>query len=170
MVKLWDLSSGEEFVSIKKHPRNAASVRLSPDGKMLASSGIGEVIFIWGIPSYKLLNELIGHKTVISALDFSNDGNFLASLGTETLKLWSIKNWELLHSIELKTERPLPMVISPDCKTIAVGSSYLVQLGDVKSRELKTKFDVKPKGVYTLSFSPDGKWLAMGATDKKIRI
>jgi WD40 repeat protein len=39
-VKLWDLSSGKETLTLRGHVKEVTSVALSPDGECLASTAL----------------------------------------------------------------------------------------------------------------------------------
>ena len=64
------------------------SVAISPDGKLVAAAtafwGIDREceIKIWRIDSKELLWTFKGHSSSIMDVDFSPDGNYLASIGT----------------------------------------------------------------------------------------
>jgi eukaryotic-like serine/threonine-protein kinase len=89
-VKLWDLTSGKELVTLKGHLEAVTGVCFSPDGKRLVSGG-GKEVKIWDVTSRKELVSLTGHTARVTSVAFSPDGVHFAS-GSEdkTVRVWNI--------------------------------------------------------------------------------
>lgn len=120
----------------------------------------------------KALPDFIAHKTTVSSVAFSPDGNFLAVAGGELadprektpaigeLSVWDLKTRKRLMTFEGNKEFLDTVVFSPDGKYLASSSSdNIVRLWDVATGKQVTIFDDSHR-VLTLSFSPDGKTLA----------
>src|SRR5205807_2358554 len=83
-VRLWELPSGKEL-----HRFRAGSIAFSPDGTLFACGGRGTegaevnmgVIRLYERATGKLVRELHGHKTPVTAVVFSPDGRTLFSRG-----------------------------------------------------------------------------------------
>jgi len=169
-IILWNIKTGEKLITLNAFQRNVTSLSFSPNSKSLASGGIGEKFILWDIPSGNKIQEFTEHRIVVSGVKYSPDGEYFVSLGSESLKVWSTIDWELIYEISLEAKFPRVLVISPNSKIIAVGFDFKAQLWNLKSGEPIETIDVKPKGVDSLCFSPDMKFFVMGAADKKIRI
>src|SRR5262249_55757336 len=99
-VKIWDLASGKEVVTLQSHARPVVSVAFSPDGKMLASAcdstapfdirtGLVEKddnIKLWDVATGKEKLTLKGLTAKVQSLCFGPDGAKLASAGQ--IKIW----------------------------------------------------------------------------------
>jgi WD40 repeat protein len=60
---------------------------ISPDGKRVATAG--HVIKIWELDTGREIFELSGHISTITGLDFTSDGEYLASTSVDgTARLW----------------------------------------------------------------------------------
>ncbi len=97
-IRLWEVPTGKELLTIPAYSRWPTAITFSPDGKILAGGGVydqninrSSVIRVWEVPSGKVLKTLPGHIEGIKALRFSNDGKTLASSGDGTILLW---DWE----------------------------------------------------------------------------
>src|SRR5205085_10172383 len=62
MVKIWDVISGEELMSLKADALSVKCVSWSPDGKRIASAGFDAVIGIWDSATGEQRAALTGHS------------------------------------------------------------------------------------------------------------
>ena len=68
-----------------------ASIALSPDGRLLAVGGFGEVVRVWDVRTRKLVHELDQGGNGAFTLEFSPDGRTLAISGYEpAASLWDV--------------------------------------------------------------------------------
>ncbi len=90
-IKLWDVATGKELISLKGHEYCVSSVIFSPDGKTLATGDEEKTIKLWDVATGKELATLKGHTESIVSLTFSADGKMLASTSEDkTIKLWDV--------------------------------------------------------------------------------
>jgi WD40 repeat protein len=76
--------------SVAGHSATPFGLAISPDGKMLASAGRGQIL-LWDTATGGLVAELPGHRQWIFGLSFSPDAKTLASGSADgTIKLWSL--------------------------------------------------------------------------------
>ena len=81
-----DLESGN---TIKLEAGDITEVRLSPDGRYLASS-VGNNVQIWDVSAGKIVQRLIGHTSSITAITFTLDGRYIATAAEDG----SIRTWD----------------------------------------------------------------------------
>ena len=182
-IEVWDIENRRRLVTIDAQHRrdyflssstsSISSLSFSPDGELLASGGRHDY-------NVQLWNALTGeHVTTVSttnrgsivALVFSDDGKFLASLGSGIIEVWNViskepSNWINAH----EGGHWNSLSFSPDGKLLASGGfSQSRWETDIEHSEIKL-WDTGTTGtgslVATLSghgpvvFSPDGKFLA----------
>jgi WD40 repeat protein len=123
-IKLWDLSTGNERLTLKGHTDLVLSVTFSPDGKTLASGSFDHTAKLWDMPTGKERATLRGHLGAVHSVAFSPDGKTLASGsvdGPEKIKLWDVATWQ--ERLAFKTNiQVLAVAFSPVGKVLASGS------------------------------------------------
>jgi hypothetical protein len=169
---------------------SVASVKFSPDGKLLAVGGYQEVRLFAPVTAGNLppagglaqatdggaVATLTGHADYVRSLAFSPDGNLLASAGGPCqrggeIKIWDVASRRLVRTLQGHKDCIYSVAWSPDGKLIASGSyDRTVKLWDASSgAEVKTLQD-HIDAVFAVAFSPDGKRLASASQDRTVKI
>jgi WD40 repeat protein len=92
-VKLWDLSTLEEIMTLGGHAGPVTNVDVSPDGRLIATAGFDGSAKLWDAGSGAELMTFFGHDRIVHSVAFSPDGRFLATAsgdGTVMLRLLPI--------------------------------------------------------------------------------
>jgi WD40 repeat protein len=181
MAYWWDLVSGDRSINNvetqnhfeKLNDLNSIkNLALSPDNKILATSGDDDRVCLWNLESDKPFKIFKGHQGAIERLTFSTDSKLLATASKDkTAILWNVESGQLLKTFIGHLDGVSSIVISPDGKLLATGSwDKTVKLWDMTSGwQQKTWFEHKGC-VRSVVFSPDGTLLATGSSDCKIHL
>ena len=174
-VKVWDVVSGKELLTLKKgegqYAAASTTVAFSPDGKRLASVWSDDTVKVWDAVSGQEICTFKGH----TSLSFSPDGKSLASASEDkTVKLWDVATGKEILTLRGHTAGVASVSISPDGQRLASASpkDNTVKLWDLnRGQEVLT---LKVPGVRSVVFSPDGKRLVSTSPkngwDDEIRI
>src|SRR5216684_431281 len=84
--------------------RDIYALAFSPDNKMLAGSGWGNVICLWDVVTGKEIRRFSGHQGWIWSVAFSPDGKTLASGSADH----TIRFWETATGKEIRRLNDLP--------------------------------------------------------------
>jgi WD40 repeat protein len=139
VVKIWDVSSRQER-SMLDLP--AASLAISPDGKILAAGSsngwiqllnpvTGKTIQLWDPVAGKagVFPRLPGHAGPVLSVAFSPDGKTLASGGSDgKIKLWDPVTGQERATLEGDTDAVFSLAFRPDGRMLASGSVGVVML------------------------------------------
>jgi hypothetical protein len=84
-VKVWDVQSGKDILTLKGHTGNVFSVAISPDGKRIVSGGADSVrgkpgeVKVWDAQSGRDTLALKDHTGTVLSVAFSADGRRIVS-------------------------------------------------------------------------------------------
>ena len=173
MVKLWDVSSGENINTFHGPRGLSTSVAFSPDGTKLASSisGGDGTVEIREAATGKNINTIAGHLAGVQSIVFSPDGTKLAAgLSGSGVKLWEIETGQQVATF---SEKVKSVAFSPDGMTLA--STHPGALGGIKLWDIETGRNIATlqgsrERVWSVVFSPDGTKLASGSEDKTVKL
>ena len=170
-IKLWNLD-GKLIKSWQGHLKDNNSmfepiqdISFSPDGNKIATiSRVDKQVKIWDLQG-NLLKSWQTNDKLVTNINFSRDGQTLATAGDKTVKLWNLEG-NLLQTISGHKENIASVSFSSDGKIIATGSAdSTVKLWDRKSGKLLHTLQ-HHESVRSVNFSPDSKILVSASGDK----
>ncbi len=177
-VIFWDAQIGEEIRSFTATTKKLYGMALSPDGKLLVTTGgnwqqttTGEAK-VWDAATGKLLKELPGFQRHAWTPAFSPDGKLLAvSGGQNTVRLYDTATWAEKSRLAV-TVGVRALAISPDGKTIATASETnsdpVVKLWDIDTGHERISLSGLKDLVFHLRFTPDGKTVMAACGDSRV--
>lgn len=143
-----------------------------PDGQTIAAGAQDGTVRFRRVADGKELSVVQAHQGEIWALEYSHDGKYLASGGTDRcVCLWNAQPmhkpcWKLAHGGAIQS-----VAFSPDGRVLATAcNDGLVRLLEVETGKQIGVLIGHKSSVRSVAFSPDGKTLASGGTDGTVRL
>ncbi len=145
--------------TIAKRPKTTAAKR-SPEGAPPTAN-----------PFVKEKMRLESPKTPIRAFSLSADGQKLATIGGQTVRLWDLTKGEELEVVAQENSSQMDAIaFSPDRNEIAWGVYNKIKLQNLNDPRLSRTLQKHTNTVFSIAFSPDGQWVASGEMSNRIKI
>lgn len=177
-VMIWRADSGQLLKTLMlTGTRSRPNAAFAPDGKTLAVSN-GNAVQLWDVASWEPLGVFNGHRDLVVALAFSNDGKTLFTVSFDcTARFWDVATRtekSQLGKVDLSRGARdglyLCMDVSPVGKSLAVGrEDGMHQILDTASGKELIRWQDPDGEVSKIVFSPDGQALA-STTGQSIRL
>ena len=172
-VRLWDLTSKDEWMTLRGHTGWTNVLAFSPNGEMLASGSTDKTVQLWDTTTGELLAILTGHINGIIALAFSPDGKMLVSSSTDgTIRFWQTETGAPVDNlITGHTQSIKAATFFQGGSTLAsVAFNGVITFWDVETSQKSAIQDAGQRNWFpTLAFSPNGTKLAsVGAENTMI--
>lgn len=158
MIKVWNLESRQELVTIRGHSELVWSLAFSPDSKSLFSASSDRTVRQWELSSGKRLaifKGLVPEFYEFFTVAVSPDGQSLAAAGggdNETgqypIKVWDIKSGREIASLKGHNLAVRTLSFSPDGKLLAsAGLDQTIRLWDYHTGQALLNLQVDTKTV-----------------------
>lgn len=151
--------------TIEAHSGPVDALTFTADGQFLISGGSRHdaQLKVWWLETGREVDSLRAHRTSITALALSPDGEILASVGDDAgINLWHWKTGDYTRTFLDHSSNILSLAITPDSQTLITGALDGIRLWNLsKQRPLYTlnRFDNQ---TYALAIHPEGDILASG--------
>lgn len=188
-VQLWHATSGRALESLQNHAVAAADLAFSGDGTLVSCADDGQVL-AWDLnPGWQLVGQLgttadqpldlaaspfVGR---VLALDFSEDGRFLATGGGDPsrsgeLLIWNMADHTLAKNIvDAHSDTVMAVDFSRDGKyLLSGGADKFVKLFEVETGKHVRSFEGHTHHVLGVAWKADAATIASAGADNQIKV
>jgi WD40 repeat protein len=153
---LWEIATGKEIQTVEANSGYLYGAAISPNGKVIATSGRDDTVLLWEVPSLKKVAELKGKKEA-AKLEFSSNNKYLL-VGTysQGMVVWEIASGKQI----LNNDGSAPSAsFSIDEQSIAFTEASSVMVVNIASGKQTALLERGNPGVRATVFSPDNQFV-----------
>lgn len=122
-IHLVDVEKGDVAGTLAGHQVIVASLRLSPDGKLLASAGAEGSLKLWSTKDWSERRSIALKAHGIFQLAFSPKGDEISVSADGSIQTFSTKDGKLVDTIALDLKGVYGIDVSPDGKWLALAAA-----------------------------------------------
>jgi WD40 repeat protein len=167
-IELWDVATSTQRATLNGHEHFAGHLTFSPNGKLLASSSLGDrkTIIVWDVAAARMMKS-IDEPEVLRSLAFSPDSHTLLSAKDDgTIKLWDVDSGECRTVIKAHGWIAASVAVSPDGSKFVSGCyDGTARIWTFPSGQLVDTVSANVGSVYSVAFASDSKTIAIGGGD-----
>ncbi|MFM7787407.1 MAG: WD40 repeat domain-containing protein, partial [Microcystis panniformis] len=115
LLRIWSVKTGQKVSQTRAQRTSVKALAISPNEKLLVSSGLDGSINFWNLAEGKYLGIALEHGNTVLALTLTPDGKTLISGGLEGIRLWTVQpprrplyrlNWvgNFVYSLGMKSD------------------------------------------------------------------
>jgi WD40 repeat protein len=173
-LKVWDLNSGNELITLTCHFGSVDAVTITPDGRLAISGSDDKTLKVWDLESGNELMTLTGHTGSVDAVIVTPDGRRVISGSQDkTLKVWDLESGNELMTLIGHTGSVDAVIVTPDGhQVISFSSDCSLKIWDLKTGRNLVTFGGQYVRIRanTITLTPDGHRVICGSDDNTLNV
>ncbi|MBE9127365.1 MULTISPECIES: serine/threonine-protein kinase [unclassified Coleofasciculus] len=171
-IKIWNLGTGQEILTLNGHTSSVNYLEISPDGQTLFSAGADKTIKVWNLGTGQEILTLNGHTSSVNYLEISADGQTLFSAGADkNIKVWNLSTDQEIRTLSGHNSFVNSLALSPDGQTLfSASADKSIKLWNLSTGQEIRTLNGHTSSVNYLEISPDGQTLFSAGADKTIKV
>jgi WD40 repeat protein len=183
MVRTWSAQNGADFDTYPGQLGPVRALAYTPDGRIISSAEQNGAVVWRTVPSWHLARTIgTGDEKSplvnrVLALDFSPDGQWLATGGGVPSRSGEVKIWKVSDSALVREINPshsdtvFSLSFSPDGKYLATGSAdKFVKIFDATTGKLQKSLAGHTHYVLAVAWKADGRTIVSSGADKVVKL
>ncbi len=161
-VRILNNDGWSEVNNLFLNAYSLTSCQFSIDNSYLAVAQY-KFIYLWNTIDWSFSSTLSEHTDQITDIDFSPNGEWLASGGNDNkIIIWSTKNWSDLHTLSDHSDDITNLCFSPNSQYLVSGSADgTIRKWSTNDWSESTLLSTETDSIKAITFSNDNNWLAV---------
>lgn len=155
------------------HKAATTSIKISPDGKTMATSSSDSTIKVYNFKTGELITELMGHTMGISEIEYSPiNSDILASCSDDlTIRLWCISKQKCIKILKKHTYHVTTIKFTSKGNILISGSAdETITIWDLLSGKILKTLAAHSDPILSLSITPDNSIIISASYDGLMRL
>ena len=172
ILKVWDVATGQEALTLTGHKDIVLGVAYSPDGKRIVSGSSDKTLKVWDAATGQDTFTLTGHTGAVYSVAYSPDGKRIVSGSDDnTLKVWDAETGQEILTLKGHTATVTSVAYSPDGQRIVSGSyDNTLKVWDAGTGQESLSLRGHTNQITSVAYSPDGKRIVSGSYDNTLKV
>ncbi|HRK33290.1 MAG TPA: hypothetical protein PLJ47_01750 [Candidatus Hydrogenedentes bacterium] len=99
-VRIWEIATGNEIITLDGHTAEINSVRYSADGHYLLTASDDKTVRLWDVATRKELRQFVGHTEEVLDANFDAPSSRVISASLDgTTRIWDISTGNIVQSL-----------------------------------------------------------------------
>ena len=177
-VAIWNLAMPQHPIATYRANNSVWAVAASPNLSQIASGdkdrkvqlGRKESIMNSRKELHGDFSTLDSHSGFVYTVEFSPDGNILASGGADRrIRLWNTDSGKIIYTLDGHQDAVTAVKFMPNGKIlISAGADRTLRFWDVDGKQLLRTIEAHDQKIHALAIGRDGKTIVSGSSDRTI--
>ncbi|MBI4752725.1 MAG: hypothetical protein HY774_29905 [Acidobacteria bacterium] len=172
VIKVVDLKTGTEQITLTGHHEEVISVEILPDRRRLVSASWDKTLKLWDLTTGRELVTFTGHTAEVEVVALLSDNQRMVSGGFDnTLKIWDLKTGSELATCTGHSALVLAVTVIPDRQQIvSTSGDNTLKVWDVAPDVKQASLKGHQDEITALAVFPDGQQIVTGSKDCTLKI
>ncbi|XP_063948151.1 transcriptional corepressor LEUNIG_HOMOLOG-like [Daucus carota subsp. sativus] len=148
----------------------SSQVRFEPANGRLLAAASDEVVSIFDVETDMQTHFFQGHSGVVNSLCWDLNGDYLASVGKESVKVWSLTSGKCVHELSSKSNQFHSCAFHPSYSALLmIGGEKGLELWNIAENKIMT-VRAHENMIAALAQSPITGMIASGSHDSSVKL
>lgn len=170
-VACFDVSTGSRLFEVQPHAHRIPKLAFDLAGRVIVSVGGDGTCIVTDARTGDVLRSLPGHKGVLRALTFAQDGSLLTAGDDRSIRVWNVQTGELRAAFSGVTHDLFALAAHPAGRLIfSCGRDEAVEVWDAATCRPIAALPGHSGLVFDIALSRDGDLLATAGADRNVLV
>ncbi len=159
-IRLWNILEGRQEVISYGQTSRITDMAFSPDGKLLVSANMDNIVSLWDLKTRQLLGILEGLSEPVYEFIFSEDGKQIASSSSDDIRIWDVETKQEIRVFKANNAEPVALSYSPfDGSLVAAHNDSRIRFWSITDGKVMKELQGGRTNV-DIDFTHDGSIMA----------